>query len=88
MNQEIIGVLLIFLLSVLCAIPLGKYIAKVYNGDKTWLDFIFNPIEKLLFKISGINPLTDMTWQQQLKAMLTLNAVWFLWCMFVLMNQS
>lgn len=88
MTAEILGVLLIFTFTVLLAIPLGKYIAKVYAGEKTWLDFLFNPIEKLFFKLSGINPLTDMTWQQQLKAMLTLNAVWFLWCMFVLMNQS
>jgi len=88
MTAEILGVLLIFILTVLLAIPLGKYIAKVYAGDNTWLDFLFNPIEKLFFKLSGINPLADMTWQQQLKAMLTINAVWFVWCMFVLMNQS
>lgn len=88
MTAEILGVLLIFTLTILLAIPLGKYISKVYAGEKTWLDFLFNPIEKLFFKLSAINPLADMTWQHQLKAMLTLNAVWFLWCMFVLMNQS
>lgn len=88
MTAEILGVLLIFTLTILLAIPLGKYIAKVYGGHKTRLDFLFNPIDKLFFKLSGINPVADMTWQQQLKAMLTLNAVWFVWCMFVLMNQS
>lgn len=88
MYPEIIGAVAIFLCAVLLAIPLGNYIAKVYNGDKTWLDFLFNPIEKLFFKLSDINPLADMTWQEQLKAMLMINAVWFVWCMLVLTNQS
>ncbi len=88
MATQILGVIVIFLASVLLAIPLGRYIARVYNGDKTWLDFLFNPIEKLFFKLSRINPTVEQTWQQQLKAMLTVNAVWFLWCMFALMNQS
>ncbi|MFM2306945.1 MAG: hypothetical protein RLZZ367_1614, partial [Bacteroidota bacterium] len=88
MATQILGVIVIFLLSVILAIPLGRYIAKVYNDDKTWLDFIFNPIEKLFFKLSRIYATVEQTWQQQLKAMLILNGVWFLWCMFVLMNQS
>lgn len=88
MATQILGITVIFLLSVILAIPLGRYIAKVYNGDKTWLDFIFNPIEKLFFKLSRIDATIEQTWQQQLKAMLILNGVWFLWCMFVLMNQS
>lgn len=88
MATQILGVIAIFLLTIVLAIPLGRYIAKVYNGDKTWLDFIFNPIEKLFLKLSRIDATVEQTWQQQLKAMLVLNGVWFLWCMFVLMNQS
>ena len=88
MVTQLIGAMAIFLFTILLAIPLGRYIARVYNGDKTWLDFIFNPIEKLFFKLSRIDATTEQTWQQQLKAMLVLNGVWFLWCMFVLMNQS
>ena len=55
MNTEILAIVVIFLGTLLLAIPLGKYIAKVYAGEKTLLDFLFNPIEKLFYKISGIN---------------------------------
>ena len=56
MNTEILGIVAMFLLTLALAIPLGKYISKVYGLEKTCLDFIFNPLEKLFFKLSGVNP--------------------------------
>jgi len=78
MNTEILGVIVMFLVMVALAIPLGRYIGKVYNGDKTWLDAIFNPIDKFFFKVSGIQPQNEMNWKQHLVALLTINLVWFL----------
>ena len=88
MNTEIFGVIAMYIIMVLLAIPLGRYIGKVYNGDKTWLDFIFNPLDKLFFKVGGIKPENEMTWQQSLVALLVINLVWFLLSMLVLMNMS
>jgi len=88
MNTEIFGVVVMFALSVLLAIPFGKYIAKVYAGDRTLLDPILNPVEKVFFKISGIDWKAEMNWKQNLTALLTINLVWFLLGMFLLMNQS
>ncbi len=88
MNTEILGIIVMFGLSVMVSIPLGKYIAKVYGGEKTALDRVFEPIERVFFKFSGINPQEEMTWKQQLKAMLSINIVWFLLGMVVLMTQG
>ena len=88
MNTEIIGIIVMFILTVILAIPLGKYMGKVYQGEKTWLDPILNPLDKLFFKAGGVKPEKDMTWQQHLLALLTINLVWFLFCMLVLMNMS
>ena len=88
MNTEIIGVITVFLFSIVLAIPIGKYIAKVYLGDKTLLDPIFNPIERFIFKISGINDKEEMNWKQHLKALLSVNMVWFILCFFVLIFQG
>lgn len=67
--------------------PLGKYIAKVYKGEKTWSDFM-KPIERLIFRITGVNPNEEMNWKQFLKALLILNAVWFVWGMVLLVSQG
>ncbi|MBK8785122.1 MAG: potassium-transporting ATPase subunit KdpA [Chitinophagaceae bacterium] len=88
MNTEILGVLLMYLLTVALAIPLGRYVGKVFEGDKTWLDRLFNPIDRVFFKLSGIDAKKEMNWKQHLVALLTINLVWFLLSMFVLMNMS
>ncbi len=84
---EILGILLMFVLTVLLAIPLGKYIANLYAGRRTWSDLLA-PVENLFFRVSRIDPKREMTWKEHLAALLTLNFLWFLWGMFVLMNQG
>ncbi len=88
MNTEILGIIVMFALSVVLAIPFGKYIAKIYAGSKTALDPIFNPIERFFYKSSGIDPAKEMTWKQHLVALLTINFVWFLLGMLILMTQG
>lgn len=77
-----------FLGTIALAIPLGKYIAKVFAGDKTIFDPVFNPIERFFYKLTGIDPKVEMSWKQHLVAMLTINMIWFLLGMLVLMTQG
>ena len=88
MNTELFGIIAMFVLTVVFAIPIGKYIAKVYAGEKTSFDPVFNPIEKLFFKLSGIDEKAEMNWKQHMFSMITINMVWFVLGMFVLMNQG
>lgn len=88
MNTELSGILVMFAITLLLAIPLGKYISRVFSGEKTLLDRIFGPVERLFFRLSGINDNREMNWKEHLKAMLTINLVWFLLAMLILMNQG
>lgn len=88
MNTEITGIILMYAAVVLLAIPLGKYIGKVFTGNKTALDGLFNPVDRLFYKLGAVNPLKEMNWKQHLVALLTINLFWFLLCMFVLTNMS
>lgn len=88
MNTEILGIIAMFGVTLLLAIPLGKYIAKVYAGERTFLDPVFNPIERLFYKVSGINTDNEMNWKQHLVALLTINLLWFLMSMGILMNMG
>lgn len=88
MKTEILGVVLILFTMVVLAIPLGKYMAKVYLGERTLLDPVFNPLEKLFYRLSGIDARQEMTWKQHLSALLSINLMWFLLSMAVLMNMS
>ena len=88
MNTEILGISVTFILTLLLALPLGRYIGKVYSEEKTWPDKFLAPLDRLFFKLSGIRPEKEMNWKQHLTALLTINLVWFLFSMFVLMNMG
>lgn len=87
MNTELLGSIAQIVLMVVLAYPLGKYIAKVYKGEKTCLDFIA-PVERWIFKLCGIDPNVEMSWKSFLKALLTINLFWFFWGMFLLYFQQ
>lgn len=87
MNTELIGSIAQIVLMVVLAYPLGMYIAKVYKGEKTWLDFMA-PVEKWIYKLCGINPNEEMNWKSFLKALLTINVFWFFWGMVLLCTQK
>lgn len=88
MNPELLGIIVMYALVLLLAIPLGGYIGKIFNYENTWLDKIFNPIDKLFYKIGGVVPSKEMNWKQHLMALLTINAVWFVISMLVLTNMT
>jgi K+-transporting ATPase ATPase A chain len=87
MAGEITGVILMFLITVLLAYPLGKYISKVFSGEKTITDFM-GPAERFIFRICGIKPDESMNWKQFLKAMLTINMLWLVYAFFMLLFQD
>lgn len=86
MNAEIVGVAIQIILLVILSYPLGKYIAKVYKGQKVWSDFMA-PIERVIYKVCGIKPEEEMNWKQFLRSLLILNLFWFFWGMILLVSQ-
>ncbi len=87
MNSEILGVIVLFVVTVALAIPLGHYCAKVFKNERTFLDFL-SPLENLFFRICGISPAKSMDWKENSKAAVVLNLIFFLWAMVILLTQS
>jgi K+-transporting ATPase ATPase A chain len=87
MNTEYLGIIFMYLATVALAIPLGRYIAKVFKGESTWLGFMA-PLERLIYKFSGIDPKREMNWKQHLTALLTINCLWLFYAFFCLIFQG
>ncbi|TDG36990.1 potassium-transporting ATPase subunit KdpA [Pedobacter changchengzhani] len=87
MNTELLGIIATYLLTLVIAIPLGIYLAKVFAGEKVWTDFL-KPLETGIFKLSGINVKEEMNWKQHLKALMTINLLWLVYGFFVLIYQN
>ena len=53
--------------------PLGAYMAKVYQGERLFLDPILGPVERFLYRLSGIDSRSEMAWKTYAIAMLLFN---------------
>ncbi len=68
--------IIIFLLVVLALTkPLGAFMTRVFNREKTFLDPLLRPLEKLLYKLTGVDESTEMGWKEYAAAMLIFSGV-------------
>jgi potassium-transporting ATPase potassium-binding subunit len=77
------------LLIVLAITPFfGRYMARVYQEQRTFLDPILNPIERVLYSLIGVQTQENMTGAQYARAVLYSNIVMGLLMFFILMSQG
>ena len=68
-----IGVFLLIIFAI--TKPFGIFLARVFNRDKTFLDPALRPVERLLYRITGIDENHEMRWTEYAVAMLLFSAV-------------
>lgn len=66
---------------------LAKFMARVFDGERHLLSFLA-PLERGIYRVSGIKADRDMNWKQYLAAVIALNGVGFLFLWAVLMTQK
>lgn len=71
-------VLLCFAVVVACMRPLGRYMAKVYNGERTFLAPVLGGMENLCYRLCGIDPRQESRWWSYASAILLLSFFGFL----------
>jgi K+-transporting ATPase ATPase A chain len=55
----------VFLLVVIALVkPLGGYMTRVFTRERTWLDFLLRPVERLIYKLARVDPTIEMNWKQ------------------------
>ncbi|WP_378956510.1 potassium-transporting ATPase subunit KdpA [Pelosinus sp. sgz500959] len=73
MMSDLILFIVYLVALILLALPLGKYMASVFTGEKTWLDFLFRPVEKVIYRLTGVDETKEMTWKEYAKNLLVFN---------------
>jgi len=77
MGAEYAAVGFTILFTIATSVPLGHYIFKVFSGRKTLLDPLFAPIERLVLRLTGVDPDLQQTWKQYTLSLLVSNV--FMW---------
>jgi K+-transporting ATPase ATPase A chain len=68
--------------------PLGLYMFKVFNGERTWLSPVVVPIERLFYRLCGINPEEEQKWTGYVIAMLVFSVAGMLLTYLILRTQQ
>jgi len=68
---------LVFYIVALLALakPLGTYMARIYEGEPAWLNRIGAPLERLIYRLCGVDPAQEMRWTQYAMALLWFSAL-------------
>jgi K+-transporting ATPase ATPase A chain len=64
-----------FALVLVCAKPLGVYMARVFERERTFADPFFRPIERLIYRVTGIDESHEMRWTEYSIVMLIFSLV-------------
>lgn len=55
--------------------PLGIFLVRVFERQKTWLDFLLRPVEKLIYRLTAVDETREMRWTEYGVAMLAFSGV-------------
>ena len=64
-----------FVVLLLMVKPLGLYMAHIFEGESTFLDWLIRPLERLCYRLLGINPSDEMDWKTYTIALLVFSAL-------------
>ena len=80
--------LALVLLPIATSIPLGLYMAKVFSGQRTFLDPVLVPVEKAVLKLAAVDTAEEMDWKRYSRALLLSNVCLWIVTFFVVSLQG
>src|SRR5947208_11118752 len=77
-TQGVLQILLYFAVLLALTKPLGSYMARIYEGQKTFLHPVFRPLERVLYKLGGVNQDVEQRWTQYTASLLAFSVICFI----------
>jgi K+-transporting ATPase ATPase A chain len=80
--------IIFFLIILAITKPLGSYMARVFQGERTWLSPAFAPLEKLIYRLCGVREGDEMTWYVYALSMLAFSVIGLAYLYVLLRTQK
>jgi K+-transporting ATPase ATPase A chain len=84
---EWLQTIIFFVVLLVLVKPLGSYMARVFHGERTFLSPVLAPCERLIYRISGVNPEEEMGWKRYAGSVLLFNLALFVSLFAMLLTQ-
>lgn len=88
MINTILQYILYLVILILLAIPLGKYIGKIMNGEQVFLSKVLQPCENFIYRILKVNSNENMTWKKYAASVLAISGISFVVLFLILLLQG
>ena len=85
---ELLQIILFFVVGIAFTPVLGRYLARVFKGEKTFLHPLLFPVEKLVYRLSGVAPDEEMSWLKYMWSVVAMTCVGFASLIVILMTQK
>jgi potassium-transporting ATPase potassium-binding subunit len=72
---DLIFILIFLLITIIFALPIGKYMSRVFTGQKTFMTPLMLPFERFFYRVIGVDENYEMNWKQYLYALLVFNII-------------
>ncbi len=73
--NSVLQVVIFLVLVLLITKPMGLYLTRVFNGERTWFSPVLVPFERVLYRLSGVDELEEQKWYGYVIAMLVFSLV-------------
>jgi potassium-transporting ATPase potassium-binding subunit len=80
--------IIFFLIVLALTKPVGLYMARVFNGERTWLTPVLRPLETLIYRLCGVREGEEMTWYAYAFSMLAFSLVGLAYLYVLLRTQK
>ena len=87
-SSELLQAALLIVALFLLTPPLGAFMAAVFAGQRNVLSPLLGPVEKLLYRLMGVDATKEMTWKDYTAALLVFNAAGFVLLLAILLGQG
>ncbi len=81
-------IVVFFLALTVLAVPLGSYMARVYTGQRVWLTPILGPVERLIYRVVGVDETRQQDWKAYARSIVLFSLFGWLILYFVLRTQT
>jgi len=85
---ELIQILLFFGLGIALTPVLGRFLARVFKGERTFLHPLLFPVEKLVYRLTGVDPDEEMSWLKYVWSVVAMTCVGSASLLVILMTQK
>jgi K+-transporting ATPase ATPase A chain len=86
--NEILQITLFFGIGIALTPVLGRFMARVFNGERTFLHPLLLPVERLVYRLTGVDPAEEMSSVRYLWSVAVMTTVGFASLMAILMTQK